>query len=77
MQKKYSKSTNILLFQKIAIFTLALRTDILVVNWDLGPALIDTPIYVDYVFSDHPSNHDTYIQLTESEDTKHMERVAI
>ena len=78
MRKRRRRTTNLLPFQRRALSILALRTDVLVVYCDkiLGPALIDTAIYVSRAFTDHLSNTGTYRELTEEEATLHMRGVA-
>ena len=78
MRQPHRRTTNLLPIQQRAISTLAKRTDVLVVNCDknLGPALIDTHIYINRVFSDHLSNKDTYRELSEDEAKSHMTKVA-
>ena len=53
--KKRRESNNLLPFQKLALKTLALRQDILIVSCDknLGPAVIQTDTYIARAFSDH------------------------
>jgi len=54
-RKKRREENNLLPFQKLALKSLALCTDILVVNCDknLGPAIIETATYVRRAFTEH------------------------
>jgi len=55
LRKRTPKSTNLLPFQTRALRSLAIHTDVLVVNYDknLGPTLINTPTYIERAFTDH------------------------
>jgi len=54
-RKKRREENNLLPFQKLALQSLTLRTDILVVNCDknLGPAIIEISVYARRAFSEH------------------------
>jgi len=55
LKKKRPRPRNLLPFQLRALYTLALRTNVVVVNCDknLGPAIIDTSTYINRTFKDH------------------------
>ena len=77
-KKKRRQENNLLPYQKLVLKSLALRTDIIIVNCDknLGTAAIDTTIYIRRAFSDHLDTP-TYKELTELQVAAHMSKVAI
>lgn len=76
-KKKQRERSNLLPFQKLALKTLALRQDILIVSCDknLGPAVIQTDTYVDMAFTDHLSST-AYREYSEDQADCHMHRTA-
>jgi len=65
-QKQRRQESNLLPFQKLALKSLALRTDVLIVNCgkNLGLAVIETAVYVHRAFSEHLETP-AYKELTE------------
>ena len=76
-KKKRRLQNNLLPFQKLALSALAQRTDVLVVAVDKngGPALIDTPQYIDRAYKDHLLTS-SYKEYSEEEATIHMDKTA-
>ena len=76
-KKKRRRENNLLPHQKLALKSIASRTDLIVINCDknLGPAVIDTTTYVHRAFLDHLDTP-AYKEYSELEATNHMDRTA-